>query len=514
MESLNAPDESKHEPEASGTPRKDSYGEIIRSSTLIGGSSLLNLAIGIIRTKAMAMFLGPAGFGLMGTLMSIADLVRSVAELGINSSGVRQIAESAGSGDAIKIARTAKILRYTALVLGLIAAVLVLGFSGVIATVTFGNVDNIVLVALLAPVVFLRLVADGQSALVQGLRRIGDLARLGFLGSLIGTMVSVPLVYWLRKDGIAWSLIAVAGASALVAWWYGRKVDLVPVSLTRYQVSQEISDLLKLGVAFMASGLLTVGASYVVRLIVVRYDGLQGAGLYQASWTLGGLYVGFVLQAMAADFYPRLVGVVRNDAECNRLVNEQAQVSLLMAAPGVVATLAFAPVVIHLFYSADFAGATDTLRWIGLGMGLRVITWPIGYVIVAKGTRSIFFGVELAWTVVNIGASWVLVSLVGVVGAGIAFFISYIFHGVVVYLVVAKLTGFRWSGATLKAGGLTLTAAGLVFSNYYLLSNDWGMILNAIIFLAVTTYSIHTLLSLSVPNLFTERLRRLRLRFL
>jgi PST family polysaccharide transporter len=475
---------------------------------------LVNVALGIARTKAMAVFLGPAGFGLMGALTSIADLMRSVAELGINSSGVRQIAEAAGTRDTSRIALTARVLRYTAILLGVIGALLTLLLSGVIAKVTFGSTDNIYLVALLAPVVLLRLVGDGHSALVQGLRRIGDLAKLGILGSLIGTLISVPLIYWLREDGIAWSLIAGAGASTLVAWWYGRNIELVPVKLTRPLVTREISELLKLGLAFLASGLLTVGASYAVRLLVVRYDGLQGAGLYQASWTLGSLYVAFVLQAMAADFYPRLVSAVTRHAECNHLVNEQAHVSLLMAAPGVVATLAFAPAVLHIFYSGEFVGATDTLRWIDLGMALRVITWPIGYVIVAKGTRRIFFAVELAWAIVNIGTSWILVSFMGVVGAGIAFFASYVFHGVVVYGFVWRMTGFRWSCETLKAGIATLAATGAVFCNYYVFSHGWALALNALILVAITVYAVHSLLSVNAPNLLTRRLQQLRLRLL
>ena len=47
----------------------------------------------------MAMLLGPAGFGLFGLYGSIANLTQSLAGMGINSSGVRQIAEAVGSGD-------------------------------------------------------------------------------------------------------------------------------------------------------------------------------------------------------------------------------------------------------------------------------------------------------------------------------------------------------------------------------------------------------------------------------
>ena len=124
--------------------------------------------------------------------------------------------------------------------------------------------------------------------------------------------------------------------------------------MTASQMKEEAAALLKLGFAFMASGILMMGAAYAVRIMVLRMVGLEAAGYYQAAWTLGGLYVGFILQAMGADFYPRLTAVAKDNAACNRLVNEQAQISLLLAGPGVIATLTFASVVIALFYSAEF----------------------------------------------------------------------------------------------------------------------------------------------------------------
>ena len=60
---------------------------------------MLNIGIGIVRTKVFAVLLGPAGFGLMGLYGSIVDLAQSIAGMGVNSSGVRQIAESVGTGD-------------------------------------------------------------------------------------------------------------------------------------------------------------------------------------------------------------------------------------------------------------------------------------------------------------------------------------------------------------------------------------------------------------------------------
>src|SRR5438552_256685 len=93
------------------------YGQILKSSALIGGSTVLSIALGIVRNKAMALILGPAGMGLMGIYSSIADLARTVAGMGINSSGVRQIAEAVGTGDTHRIARTVTTLRRVAALL-------------------------------------------------------------------------------------------------------------------------------------------------------------------------------------------------------------------------------------------------------------------------------------------------------------------------------------------------------------------------------------------------------------
>ena len=300
---------------------------------------------------------------------------------------------------------------------------------------TFGNDEHALAVALLSLVVLFRLVADGQGAIIQGTRRISDLAKMGVLSGIFGTLIGIPIVYFLRADGVVPYLIGVAAMAAMFAWLYSRKIDVQPVALTASQYRQEAASLLKFGLTFMTSALLMMGAAYAVRTMVLREIGLEAAGFYQAAWTLGGLYVANILQAMGADFYPRLVAVAQDDSRGNRLVNEQEQVSLLLAGPGVIATLTLAPLIVSLFYSANFAGAVEVLRWICLGMALRVISWPMGFLVIAKGHKTVYFATELAWTVVNVGLTWICVRSFGLNGAGIAFFAAYVFHALLLYPV-------------------------------------------------------------------------------
>ena len=481
---------------------KGSYGQILKSSAFIGGAQVANIAIGIVRTKAMALLLGPSGFGLFGLYGSIANLAQSVAGMGVNSSGVRQIAEAVGSGDRNRIAQTAAVLKRTSILLGLLGAVLLVVFSRRISALTFGSADRAGAVSLLSMAVLFTLVAGGQGALIQGMRRIGDLAKMNVLGALFGVCTSIPLVYFFREKGVVPSLVSVAAMTILASWWYSRKIQVQPSPVSFSQIRHETSALLKLGSAFMASSLMTIGVAYFVRIIVLRKIGFEATGLYQSAWTLGGLYVGFILQAMGADFYPRLTASIHDNTKCNRLVNEQTLIGMLLAGPGVLATLTFAPLVITLFYSAKFGAAVEVLRWICLGAMLQVITWPMGFIVVAKGRQGLFFLSELAWTIVAVGLAALCVRRYDLKGAGIAFFGSYVFHGFLTYPVARMLSGFRWSARNWRTGSFFSVLITVVFCSFYKLPFVAAVAVGGLSLVVSCVYSIRLLFKLvSVAHL-------------
>lgn len=490
-----------------------SYVQILVSSALIGGSSMINIGISMIRTKLLAVMLGPAGFGLLASFTVITDVARSWAALGMNSSGVRQIAESNGTGNTQRIALTIVVLRRTAFVLGVLGAIALALLSGEVSRLTFGDEAQAGPVALLGLVVFFRMVNDGQGALLQGMRRIGDMARGGIIGTAAGSVLMLLAVYFFRERGLALALVLGAAASAGILWFYSRRIKVVRVDASSAQMRLEAGKLLRLGLAFMVSGLLMTGATYAVRVILIKFEGLEAAGIYQAAWTLGGLYVGFILQAMGADFYPRLVGAAGDDVDTNRLVNQQSRVSILLAGPGVLGTLVLAPLCVSLFYTSEFAPAAEILRWICMGMALRIISWPMGYIIVSRNRQLAFIVTELAWTIVNVGATLVLVRYWGMTGVGVAFFLSYVFHVAIIYPVVRRISGFRWEPDNFRSGGLFIGAMGCVTAGYALLPPIAANAFGLIAVLGACAYSIHNLATLVPRELVPKRLHRLVYRF-
>ncbi len=476
---------------------------------------MLNIGFRIIRTKALALILGPTGVGLFGVYSSLTDLVRCVSGLGINSSGVRQIAEAVGTGDTQRIARTVKTLRLVSFFSGALGGLLLLTFCRQASWLTFQDYEHVGAVGLLALVVLLNAVSAGQSTLLQGLRRISDLAKLNVFGALYGTIFSIPIIYIYKEAGVVPSLVCVALMGIFTSWWYARKVQVEPVGFSQLQFTTQARELLNHGVPFMASALLTMAATYLIRIIILQRLNVEAVGYFQAAWILGGLYIAFVLDAMGADFFPRLTAVANDNPECNRLVNEQAEVGMLIAGPGAIATLTFASFVIHAFYSAQFAAAVAILNWICLGMTLRVISWPMGYILVAKGLRRLFFWTEFFKNLAFVALVWIGVGHFKLPGTGMAFFGMYVLYGTGIYLVVRRVSGFRWSWANGRLAGVFVPLIVFVFVDDAFLPRMVELPVDMIITFLTAIYSVKkvcTLVSLErFPPPVKKILRRLRL---
>lgn len=454
------------------------------------------MALGIIRTKVIAVLLGPSGVGLFGLFNSVADLARTVAEVGINQSGVRQIAEACGSNDVQRIAVTVTTLRRAALLFGCVGAILLAVLCRPVARLTFGNEHYAGGVLLLSLTVLFGTVSEAQRALIQGMRRIGDIAQLSVLGAFFGTIFSIPLVYYFGERGVVYSIVCVAGMGVVTSWWYARKVKVERVPMAYNQVSGEAAALLKLGIVLMACSLLPLAVAYAIRIIVQHKLGLDAAGFYQAAWALSILYVNFILQAMGMDFYPRLTAASKDNMQCNRMMNEQTEVGLLLAGPGLLGTLTVAPLVIHLFYSAKFGPAVELLRWNCLGMIVQVATWPIATLQLAKGRGNLFFWTQFAGSALYVLLTWIGVKFWGLNGAAIAFCGMIAVQYLISYWVARRLSGFSYTIVNRKLGLLFVALLAAVFLSWYALPFVVATALGVAITMVTGIYSLRLLCAL------------------
>ncbi len=111
--------------------------------------------------------------------------------------------------------------------------------------------------------------------------------------------------------------------------------------------------------------------------------------------------------------------------------------------------------------------------------------------------------------------AWGCVNKFGLTGAGIAFFGSYVFHGVLIYVVVRRLSGFEWSLGNKNAGVVFIGLVAGVFGLFYALPLLPAVMIGVVALLVSTVYSIRTLTTLvsidQIPRPFQRILAKVGL---
>ena len=436
-----------------------SYGHILRSTTIIGGAQGISYLIGMLKTKAVAILLGPAGVGLVGLYVSAVGFISTFTGLGITQSGVRDIAEADASSDEGEPARVTASLKWACLMTGIFGWLVTVVVARPMSEFVFGSQDHVLPISILGCTVFLSSISTGQAAILQGKRKITDLAKLGVVSVVAGTLCAVVFYGWLRERGIVAVLVSTAILNLAASWWYSRKHSGKPSSLTWREKYLRSRKFLGMGLAFMWSALLAAAVALITRSVIVKDLGLESGGVYQAAWGLSGMFAGFILSAMGTDFYPRLTSVSDDDGKVNRLVNEQSDIGILLALPGLIGTLAFAPWIMHLFFSHEFVSGAALLPWFVIGIFGRVVSFPIGYILLAKGCSRWFVVSETVSNLLLLGLTLLFLSRFGLVGSAHAFALFYGLHTLGMFLIARHLTGFRWTRETVR---LLLVALAIV----------------------------------------------------
>ncbi len=451
---------------------KSSYTRILKSSSIMGGAAGINILLGMLRVKFAAVLIGAAGVGLNASFSTIQGLVGTLAGLGIQSSAVREIAAAVAKGDEQAIGRTVLTLRRICWLTGLAGMTALMLFSPLLSALTFNHSGYTLDIAALGLVILFGNLSGGQLALIQGMRRIGDMARANIIGAVFGTVAAIGFYTTLGLRGIVPTLLAVSTFQLLMSWRFARELPVPKVELTLRQTFTEANDMVRLGLVFMANGLMGSVVAYATVALITHYEGEQAVGLYSAAFALSGMFVNFVLSAMGADYYPRLTAESDNKAGMTKLVNEQTQIGVLLAFPGVLATFVFSPFIIELAYSKEFLPATPVMLIFLMGTLARVIAWPMGYVVVALGKRFLYFILELVLLGLQLFISFSLLPKYGLVGVAWGFFITATLNVFIELYISNLLIRFEYCTATIKIMSFLLLPLLAVFVLIYSFSRD------------------------------------------
>jgi PST family polysaccharide transporter len=418
---------------------------IVASTAILGTSSFVNVLVGTVRMKAAALILGAAGVGLVGLVQNFMLTAAAFLGFGLGQAGPRQIGKARAIGAADEqVARTALLL--TTLGAAALGGLAVWISRDAVARYLFGDPSLASPLGWMSIGTTLTIVASSQTALLAGVGRIRDVARVSIISALIGAAAAVlSLFLWGARAVIPFVLAAPLAACLVGVCFTARLPRPSHEDVVRPRLGAECVSLAILGVSMTLASAFAYGAQLAVRALISRDYSLADLGYFQAAWTISTLYLAMVLQAMAVDYFPRLAAASDDRAKANQLINEQTFVALTVGGPAIVLTIGICPWALELLYSSEFRQAASLLRWQLLGDVLRLASWPLGYMLLAAGSRGTYLFVETSAQLIFVAISAALLPYLGIEAVGVAFFSMYAVYLPMCFVAVTRLSGFRWT---------------------------------------------------------------------
>lgn len=420
---------------------------LVRSTAILGISSVATVVAAIVRAKILAARLGPEGTGVLAQLSSLVAFLVPLATVGIGNGLVAMISEAKAANDFARLhalTRLGKRLVWSAG--GGIAALTALTAPWLAAGI-YRDSGFYWVVLLGAVSVPLSAAASLHVSMLQGHQAVRSMAVFHAAIAIAQIATIVPLAFLWGVPGAVAQLVVI---TAISAWWSARLLEPLtprapragPTRASRVAWGPLLRPLLRYGVAALLAGLASTLTLLVLRSMLVDRLGLGPNGIYQVCVGVSGLLMPTILNAITAHIWPE-IAALPSDEEAAPIMRSGVRLAFLLTTGFCAALVVGAPVWVPLLYSGRFLPALDLLPIQFLGDYFRAAAWMFGIWLVPRNRLKPWVLFDLVYGVALLLAFLLLVGRLGLRSVVIGYVVAHVTHAVLHYVLARRRIGFR-----------------------------------------------------------------------
>jgi O-antigen/teichoic acid export membrane protein len=403
---------------------------LVKNSSYLILTNVFHFAVGIVRSKLIAVFLGTVGSGIISQLQVLTQRMSSFTLLGMNDGLVKLIAESKDTPN-FKSKLCSLIKSYTIIVtvMLILSIFLLLFFSNKISIYIFGDLKyyNYFLIGLATlPILVLNSISI---AVLKSFKKIKYIARSQVYVILIGFLFFVPLIFLWGLNGAVVSVTISFLIALIFNNFFARKKILNPLNLKIRDVFSSkvskvlIKELLMFAGFGLTTGLYIIFIDIASRSIVITKLGIDQIGIYSPVITWSSLFISFVMPSIGTFLFPRFSEAKSNVEICGILNDALRFVTLLMI-PVLLLCIPIRYQIIPLFYSKDFINAAQYLPWHFLGTLFYLWMYPFTQAMTPTGRIKIYGVLVIIMQTIDFAVVYFLTPIIGMYGWMLKFIIS------------------------------------------------------------------------------------------
>ncbi len=411
---------------------------LFKATSLNAVSVALKIAIGLVTSKIIAIFVGPSGMALTGNLRNFMASLETVGTLGFQNGIVKYTAENKDDDSELR-----KILSTIFISLAAVASVLsslLFFLADLWNDAVFGKAnDYAVLFKVLAAAMPWYIASLILISVINGLGRFREVVYVNIIGNIMGLILSVILIWQFHTFGALLSIIISPAAMFFAAIGFMPKEFQVWKYLDRKVFSLKIvKKLSSFSLMALVSAVISPLVFVVIRNHIIAVSGIANAGYWEAMSRISGFYMLFIATIVSVYYLPKLASA-KTDGDTRYTIFSYWKYIIPLFSVGLIVLYFLRHFAINIILTKAFQPVESLFFWQLAGDLLKAFTVILGYALVAKRYTVAFIVTEFISMGIMYFGTGLFVAKYGIEGVVMAHFLTYLVYAAILLVFFRKV---------------------------------------------------------------------------
>ncbi len=409
---------------------------LVKTSILSFVATVIKMIAALVINKAVAVYIGPTGLALIGQFQNFSQLVMTAAQGAINTGVTKYTAEYGKDDERIPVlfSTAAKISLVSSVVVGLG----IILFSQVASVKFLQSEEYAYIFVIFGFTIVLFVVNNLLLSILNGLKEIKTFIAINIIQSLYSLVFTSLLIMWIGLDGALIAMVTNQSVILIVVLWMLRKHSLIKLATFKKSFDKpEAKKLMAFATMALVSAISIPVSHLVVRNHIGDTLGWEQAGYWQAMWYISSMYLMIVTTTLSIYYLPKLSELTKKSDIRQELISGY---KIIMPIVIIMALIIYflQDFIIWLLFTEEFTPMKELFMWQLIGDVIKLASWLLGYLILAKAMTKTFVGTEVIFSVSFVVLSIWFVNNYGLVGMSYAFALNYFVYLMIVIILTRK----------------------------------------------------------------------------
>lgn len=395
-------------------------------SSLNSFAILLRIGFGLVISKVLAIYVGPAGMALVGNLRNFQTSLESFATLGFQNGIIKYTAQFKEDNEQFK-----KLISTVTITISLFMLLFGIGlfvFREAITSYLFSseNEYEIIIKAVIFSLPFYGFSLFFTS-LINGLEKYKKVVYISIIGNIIGFMFSLFLVFNYNVLGALLAMVLAPTTNFFIATFFVfKEIKLFQFIRLKFFDKRILKNLSSYSAMALFSAITGPMIYIFLRNHLIDTSGIDNAGYWESMSRISSYYMLFVSSLMSMYFLPQLA--VSNEEETKLIFRNYFKTIVPVFFVGIVLIYFSRNLIISILFTQEFQPVSELFLWQLVGDFFKVCSWILALHFLAKRQTFAYFVTEIFSYSTLILVGYFAINRFDAEGAVLAHSVTYFFY--------------------------------------------------------------------------------------